>query len=113
MLAQVQTSAPMYFNKPFILVTRVGENTTNDTYHNPHQRYYEFDTMKELFYFASRSNHLLKDETPVSALRTVNYSMLHLIPTDKDDYTCPTKAEYFHNFTTALDEYKRGIRVDM
>jgi hypothetical protein len=93
MLAQVQTNAPMHFNKPFVLVTRVGENSTNDTYHNPRQRYYEHDSMSALFKHAARMSN---NEKAVSALRI------------SDD-----KIEYFHDFLTALDEYKRGIRVDM
>lgn len=111
MLAQVQTKEPLHFTKPFVLVTRVGNNDTNDAYYNPYQKYYEFDDMKMVFHYAHTC--MKYNEKPVTALRITNFSMDHLIPKDKDDYTCPTKADYFHNFTAALDEYKRGIRVDM
>jgi hypothetical protein len=103
MLAQVQTDAPMHFNKPYILVTRVGENNTNDTYHNPRQRYYEHDSMSALFKHAARIG---SNEKPVSALRVLS-------PDHIDQNEWNTATDYFHNFPVALDEYKRGIRVEM
>lgn len=118
-LAQIQTNAQLHFTKPFILVTRVGENSTNDAYHNPHQKYYEFDTMKSLFFFA-KNGFVSKEEKPVSALR-VRIDNEVLIDGSVDmqgrqpssGRYRKTVADYFHNFTAALDEYKRGIRVDM
>lgn len=111
MLAQVQTDAPLHFTKPFILVTRVGDNVTNNPYHNPYQKYYACDTMKQLF---ESCNYLGRDETPVSALRITRFSG-EFVYSDVDNtpYHERSRADYFHNFTAALDEYKRGIRVDM
>ena len=101
--AQVQTNEPLHFNKPFILVTRIGNNEGNDTYHNPTQRYYEFDSMITLFKAASRFS---RDEQPISALQVAGDGI------EYDQFGTPI-THYFHNFTAALDEYKRGIRVEM
>ena len=102
----------MHFNKPFILVTRVGNNNTNDTYRNPRQLYYEFDDMSDLFHYAAA--RISGNETPVSALRiTVGQLDTDTSYDDSKVYRMPTHGEYFHNFPVALDEYKRGIRVDM
>ena len=103
MLAQVQTNEQLHFNKPFILVTSVGNNEGNDTYRNSHQKYYEHDSMAQLFKHAARIN----GETPVSALRVTSEV------NEGGEFAAPTRADYFHNFTAALDEYRRGIRVDM
>lgn len=100
-LAQVQTNEPLHFNKPFILVTRVGINDTNDAYHNPHQRYYEHDSMHALFKHAAKMS---SDEKPISALRILMGGMY------TDQFDC-VRTDYFHDFTSALEEYKRGVRV--
>ncbi len=98
-LAQVQTNEQLHFNKPFILVTRVGNNDTNNAYHNPHQHYYEHDSMNQLFKHAARMGN---DEKPISALRILD------VPYNVDGNESGPRADYFHNFTTALDEYKDG-----
>lgn len=87
----------LHFTKPFILVTRIGENNTNDSYLNPTQHYYEFDTMNVLFKYASRC--MKHDEKALTALRLYWYNP------DKHPYS-----EYFHDFPTALHEYKTGVR---
>lgn len=99
----------LQFTKPFILVTRIGSNDTNNQYHNPRQRYYEFDNMRVLFYRASKMNG---DETPVSALRILVEAET-LADIDNSGVMCrqPRRADYFHNFTKALEEYKQGVRV--
>lgn len=102
----------MQFTKPFILVTRIGDNYTNNPYHNPLQRYYEYDNMRQLFYRASK---ISGGETPVAALRITNYTTLSNKERDAYgnvyEYQSPSRADYFHNFTKALEEYKQGIRV--
>jgi hypothetical protein len=104
----------LHFTKPSILVTRVGENNGNDSYHNPHQRYYQYDSMRLLFKAAAQ---FAGNETPVSALRVhdndLNMREILDVAIDKFKDYRPRTADYFHNFTAALDEYKRGIRVDM
>lgn len=97
----------LYFTKPYILVTRIGENDTNNPYLNPVQKYYEFDSMSVLYKYASR--YMKKDETPLTALRV---SLLAGYNDDDDDDDPPYHvSEYFHDFPTALQEYKDGIRV--
>lgn len=108
--AQVQTNAPLHFNKPFVLVTRMGENDTNNAYHNPRQHYYEFDNMKMVFHYAKTC--MKHGEVPVSALRII-ISRQPAMSEDGVVYHTSPHSEYFHNFTAALDEYKRGIRVEM
>ena len=103
MLAQVQTNTPMRFNKPFVLVTRIGENNTNDSYNNPHQRYYEHSNMSDAFKHAAS---MRGEEKAVSILRILS-------PSHIDQNEWGTATDYFNDFPQALDEYKRGIRVDM
>lgn len=89
-------SHQLYFSKPFILVTRIEENNTNDSYLNPTQCYYEFDTMDVLFKYASR--YLKHDEKALTALR------IHTNDNGEDT------SSYFVDFPTALNEYKIGVR---
>lgn len=89
------------FEKPYILVTRIGENLTNDTYHNPVQKYYQFEHMNILFKYASR--YMMKEEMPVSALRIID-----AFDTEKE--VVVQRSEYFHDFPTALQEYRDGTR---
>lgn len=114
MMSQVQTDAPLHFNKPFILVTRIGNNEGNDKYHNPYQRYYEFDAMNELFKCASQFgtiNH--RDEKPISALRIITGPPIAYGNHNEEFNRIPSKADYFNDFPTALDEYRKGIRRDV
>ena len=106
MFAQVQTNEQLHFNKPFILVTRVGNNEGNDTYRNPTQRYYEFDDMYGLYKYAARMSG---EQKAVSVLRIM---FDHSDEVDYNEYGTE-RIDYFHNFPADLDEYKRGIRVDM
>lgn len=97
------------FTKPFILVTRVGENETGHSYYNPHQRYYEYDTMKALFESARQFPRDAK-EKPISALRILP-SRDTVFGGPDGSHQAPACADYFHDFTTALEEYCTGIRV--
>lgn len=95
----------LHFNKPFILVTRLGENDTNNPYHNPRQRYYEFDDMNTLFKYASR--YMAHDEKPLSALRVSCQNLGDILRLANGEMKA---SEYFHDFPTALQEYRDGVR---
>lgn len=105
-------NTPLHFTKPFILVTRIGENNTNDSYLNPMQRYYEFDTMEVLFKYASR--YLKHDEKALTAIRITNQDHITdeiVIADSAGEYRYDgPRSEYFYDFPTALNEYKTGLR---
>lgn len=107
-LAQVATAQPLHFNKPFILVTRVGNNETNNEYYNPHQRYYEHDSINELFKHAAK---FAGDEKAISCLKIVQDIEAGVLKDFSVNEYGTVTTHYFHDFTAALDEYKRGIRV--